>query len=453
MPLPTLRPILAPALAALLLAACGGGDGGGSSVAPPASCSVADQKDWLVRYLDDAYFWGRLAPRPDAAGFDDLDAFFQARLYDGSSPDFPRRDRWSGFSSTESFQRFYGEGATMGYGVAVAGLELERDGSKPLFVRYVEPASPAAAQGVVRGDQVLAINGRAAAELIAADDFAALTASEEGQTLTLQLQRAGVERTVSLRSAVFTLRPVQDATVASSPGGRRFGYLMVKDMITQTQPALEAAFLRFRAEGVSEVVLDLRYNGGGLVSVGGRVASYLAGPGQAGRTYALLRYRERNSGNNQRFAFESLPSAITPTRVLVLAGRRTCSASEQLINGLRGVGLTVEVIGEASCGKPVGSVPVNQCSRAWSIINFESVNDRGEGRYWDGIAPTCAVAENFSAPMNDAADALYRAALARIDGAACPSPSASGTARPLSAGREPVFRPRRSDERQDMIPR
>mgnify|MGYP002783546088 FL=1 len=445
---------LVPLAALALLAACGGGGGdsdGGAAAGPAASCGLEDQKTWLARYLDQNYFWYRQAPRPDPARFGNLDDFFEASLYDGSDPAFPR-DRWSGWTSAESFQRFYGDGATMGYGVAVAGLELDRDGSRPLWVRYVEPASPAALAGVVRGDQVLAINGRAASEVVAADDFAALTAAVEGDTLTLRLRRAGAERTVVLRAAVFPLTPVQGVQVSTTPGGRKLGYLKVKDMVSQALPAVDAAFARFRAEGVQDIVLDLRYNGGGLVSTSGRIASYLAGPGNVGRTYAQLRYADRASASNQRFVFERVSGTALP-RVLVLAGRRTCSASEQLVNGLRGVGVQVELIGEASCGKPVGFVPVQSCSRSWSIVNFESVNERGEGRYWDGFAPTCAVAEDFQSPPQSPADPLFAAAQARADGAACPAATADGRARPLAAtGRWPRGSAR-TDERQDMIPR
>jgi carboxyl-terminal processing protease len=445
------RPWGAALVAALLLVACGGGDGGsGGNVAGPASCSVADQQSWLVNYLDDAYFWYAQAPRPDPSVFTDVESFFQARLYDGSDSRFPR-DRWSGSSSSESFSRFYGEGATMGYGLSVAGLELERDGSRPLFVRYVEPLSPAATQGVQRGDEVLAINGRSAGELIAADDFAALTASAEGERLTLELRRAGASRSVVLTAAVFTLTPVQGVDVITTPGGRRLGVLMVKDMISQSHPALEAAFARFRSEGVNELVLDIRYNGGGLVSTGNRLASHIAG-GSAGRTYALLRHSDKQPGRNQRFAFEALASSLNLTRVLVLQGRRTCSASEQVVNALRGVGLTVELIGEASCGKPVGFVPVTQCSRTWSVVNFESVNERGEGRYWDGFVPTCAVAERFDRAARASGDPLFDAALARADGAACPVAAGDGRASPLGARPGPARVPPKRDEPAVMLP-
>jgi hypothetical protein len=444
---------LAPLLLAALLAACGGGgdDRSGGGVALPASCSVDDQKAWLVRYLDQSYFWYQLAPRPDPAGFTDLDAFFRERLYDGSDPAFPR-DRWSGFTSSENFQRFFGEGASMGYGVTVAALELERDGSRPLWVRYVEPASPAALAGVARGDEVLALDGRPAGEAVAADDLGMLTAAKEGDELSLRLRRDGVERTVALRAAVYPLTPVQGVSVRTTPGGRKLGYVMVKDMITQAAPGIDAAFVRFRAEGVQDVVLDLRYNGGGFVSTSANLSSYVAGSAGAGRTFALLRFNDRSSASEQRFVFGNLSNIPARSRVWVLAGRRTCSASEQLVNGLRGIGVEVELIGEATCGKPVGSVPVQACSRSWSIVNFESVNARGEGRYWDGFAPTCAVAEDFRSPQSDPADPLFGAALARADGRACPA-VAEGRAMPLSARERRARSGRASDERQDMIPR
>jgi hypothetical protein len=203
---------------------------------------------------------------------------------------------------------------------------------------------------------------------------------------------------------------------------------------------------------VQEVVLDLRYNGGGLVSTSARLASHVAGSANAGRTYAQLRYNDRSTGSNQRFGFDPLVNMPTRPRVWVLAGRRTCSASEQLVGGLRGIGIEVELIGEATCGKPVGFVPVQACSRSWSIVNFESVNERGEGRYWDGFSPTCAVPEDFLSPQNDPADALFGAALARADGAACPA-VADGRAVPLAVRERRARDWRRGDERQDMIPR
>ena len=114
----------------------------------------------------------------------------------------------------------------------------------------------------------------------------------------------------------------------------------------------------------------------------------------------------------------------------------TCSASEQVINGLKGAGLNVVTIGEASCGKPVGFVPVSSCARTYSVVNFESVNQRNEGRYFDGFAPTCAVAEDFSVAQGGNADPLMAAAKRAADSGLCPAGTSSADrAFPLAARR------------------
>ena len=407
----------------MLLAACGGDSG---YDAPPAvaECSVAGQKAWLGDYMNEWYFWYRISPRPDPAPYADVQGYFDALLYTGSSPDFPR-DRYSGSQTTESFNRFFGDGASLGYGISVAGLELNRNGTLPLFVRYVEPLSPAGvqgAQGVQRGDRVLTVNGRPVSELIVADDFSALTPQQAGDTLTLLLRRNGFDRTVTLSATIFNLTPVTGTSVTTTAGGRRLGYVSVKDMVSQALAPLETAFSRFRADGVQDLVVDLRYNGGGLVSTGATLASYIAGTRGNNLNYASLLYNDKRAGsNNTSYRFTSQGSALSLPRVFVLMGRRTCSASEQLINGLRGAGVEVVAVGETTCGKPVGFLPTSSCGRTYSVVNFESVNQRNEGRYFDGFAATCAVAEDFSTAQGSSADPLMRAARQVADTGVCPA--------------------------------
>ena len=422
----------------LALAGCGGGGStADEGVVGSAECSVDAQKTWLSGYMEEWYFWNRITPRPAPAANQSVADYFNALLYTGTDPAFPA-DRWSGSRSTESYNRFFGDGQTLGYGVSVAGLEILDSPNEPLRVRYVEPASPAATAGVRRGDQVLTLNGRPAAEVAAANDFAALTADAAGQTLVLRLRNvAGAERSVALTSAIFALTPLPQDQIVTSPNGQRLGYVVVKDMLSQVNAPLDAAFARLRTAGAQAVVLDLRYNGGGLVSVSGTVASYLAGTRGQGQVYASLLYNDRRAGtNNNVFRFSAQSQAIQALRVYVLTGERTCSASEQLINGLRGVGVDVVTIGDATCGKPFGFLPAARCGTTYSAVNFESVNARGEGRYFDGFAATCRVAEDFRQPLGSSTEPLLAAALTHADTGVCPAAAAAageGQARALSA--------------------
>jgi hypothetical protein len=442
MPMPRFLRAVACAMP-VLLSACGGGGGddGGAGACPSAAASgsVADRQDWLRCYFNDAYLWYQLSPNPSPLGFSTVDAYFDALLYDGGDA-IPGgggalwpADIYSSFQSTESFNRFYSDGQTLGYGVAVNGLEAVAQGATRLFVRYVEPLSPAArsaaiAGGLQRGDEIIAVNGTPVATLIAADDFNVLTPNAAADLLRLDVRRGTNPLVnVTLAAAVFALTPVQSGQVVQSQNGRRLGYVFIKDMISQVAAPLSTTMNSFRNQGIDELVLDLRYNGGGLVSMGGTVASYASGSPQAGKVYTRLLYNDKQSGGNQTFTFSDPGAWSGFSRVFVLMGERTCSASEQVINGLRGVGVNVVAVGDITCGKPVGSLPPDDGrGTTYSVINFEGVNARNEGRYFDGLAPTCPVAEDLSQPIGDTGagdnigDPLLVAAAYHADNGACP---------------------------------
>ena len=435
---------------AAALAGCGGG--GGSSTGTPnagVDCSVPAQQTWLSDYMNEWYFWYRQAPAPAPASYPTLDSYFAARLFTGDATF--ARDRYSFSQSTTSFDQFYGEGKTLGYGVFVAGVEVTGRPDLPLRVRYVEPLSDAAARGLQRGDEVLALNGRAASDAIAANDFSALTPRAAGDTLVLRLRGPAGERSVTLTASAYTLTPVSGGTLLRSPAGRSIGYVMIKDMISQTAPGLQSAFAQFKTAGVTELVLDLRYNGGGLVSTAGEVASYASGARANGGVFATLAFNDkRAAANNQTFSFSSPAAALALPRVFVLMGSRTCSASELVINGLRGIGIEVVAIGSASCGKPVGFLPAAHCDTTFNVVNFESLNARGQGRYFDGIAPTCAVADDLTHALGAADEALVGAARAYADTGACPA-TASLAVAPTRRGIGAVTT--EPGERQGMVAR
>jgi carboxyl-terminal processing protease len=120
----------------------------------------------------------------------------------------------------------------------------------------------------------------------------------------------------------------------------------------------------------------------------------------------------------------ALASAPGPAfaRVVVLTGARTCSASELVVNGLKPFA-DVVTIGGTTCGKPFGFNPVSSCGNTFSAVNFESFNAQGQGRYYNGIAATCPVADDFSGELGDAGEKLTAAALSYLATGVCPAAS------------------------------
>jgi carboxyl-terminal processing protease len=432
----------------LALASCGGGSDRGA----PLSCSVTDQKIWLRDYMNDAYFWYRSAPDPDPEGGDTLAQYFDARLFKGDST-FPA-DRWSYFQPTADFNLFFGDGKTLGYGVSVAGLEVEGQPDMPLMVRYVAPDSPAERAGVVRGDQILSINGTPASELIAAADFSLLSPQASGDRLVLELLDGPASISVTLSAEVYDITPVENAQVVQSAGGRRLGYVFVNNMISQALDPLNAAFQQFKDAGVQDLVLDMRYNGGGLVDVAKALASYVSGRLTAGQPFAKLLYSDRLSDNNQTFEFSEYNNSLSLDRVFVLAGPRTCSASELVANGLRPF-IDVVLVGDATCGKPFGFLPQGDgdCGNTYSVVNFESVNADNEGRYVDGLAPTCNAIDDTSRPIGDVEDSLLVTAASYADNGVCPATGAVRDAPKAATPRPKAKRLIEPGQRPAMIPR
>ena len=413
------------ALACLVaLSACGGG--GDSTPEPTATdapgCDVTSQKDWLRAYMADQYFWTGTAPNPDPAGYSTVQSYYDALLFTGDA--VVPKDKWSYITPTAAYNQFFGAGKTMSYGVFVNGVE----GVLPLRLRYIEPQSPAALAGLKRGDIIVSANARSASELITSKDFSLLTPTNVGDTLNLQIDSgtgAGA-RAVTLTAASFDLTPVSSAQVLTLPGGTKAGYVLLKDFISQSEAPLTAAFANFRAQRATELIIDLRYNGGGLLSTSNLLASLVAGATSSGQVFTQLNRNARNQAANTTFRLTTAPAPAF-SRVVVLTGSRTCSASELLVNGLKPY-VNVITVGAVTCGKPFGFYPVDRCGSTFSAVNFETVNGAGQGRYYNGIAPICPAADDFKGELGTASEALTAVAADYLRTGVCSTVSVPLTA-------------------------
>jgi carboxyl-terminal processing protease len=185
-----------------------------------------------------------------------------------------------------------------------------------------------------------------------------MAAGSKDLASSVMLRRAGQERSVVLTAAVFALTPVNGAAVVTSPSGRKLGYVVVKDMISQALDATGHGLCqlpvgRCAGRGAGPA-LQRRWPGQHRGHGGFPMWPAAAVPG---RTYAhrLLYNDKRAAANNQSFAFSTPAAGLGLRRAIVLMGPRTCSASEQVINGLLGAGIEVLAVGDTTCGKPVAS--------------------------------------------------------------------------------------------------
>jgi len=287
----------------------------------------------------------------------------------------------------------------------------------------------------------------------------------ESHTFSIMDEGAATPRTVTLVSADITATPVQNVHTLTA-GGNLVGYMLFNDHIATAESELVAAFSQLQTAGVHDLVLDIRYNGGGYLDIASEVAYMIAGPGPTtSQTFELDQFNSKNPTVNpftntaitplgfhsttQGFlttAGQALPT-LNLTRVFVLTGGGTCSASESIINSLQGVNVQVIQIGTTTCGKPYGFYPADNCGVTYFSIQFQGINAKNFGNYPDGFTPAntiatqgvlvpgCSVADDFSHALGDNAEALLASALSYMANGVCPLPPSSvEPASPLQTG-------------------
>ena len=345
-------------------------------------------------------------------------------------------------------------GIEAGYGFEVAIVQSTPP--REVRVALTEPNTPAAAAAIARGARILFVDG---VDLVTsnsvADLNAALFPTGAGQAHSFRIQDLdGTVRTVTLTSAQITNTPVQNVRTLATGSGK-VGYLLFNDHVATSEKLLVDAINQFKADGVTDLVLDIRYNGGGTLAIASELAYMVAGAtATSGKVFERLQFNRKNpfglSEADASTPFQSTGVGLSVSdglalpqlglsRVTVLTGPDTCSASESIINGLRGVNVQVNVIGTTTCGKPYGFIPQDNCGTTYFAIQFKGVNNLGDGDYADGIAPTCTVGDDFGHALGDPAEARLAAALTFRDTGKCPAATVATTLRFNLSGGEPLL--------------
>ena len=247
------------------------------------------------------------------------------------------------------------------------------------------------------------------------------------------------------------------ASLAPTPYSTVSDYI---DALAATARAQRAAFATFKQQGITQVVVDLRYNGGGAITIADLFNNLLGGNRQTSDVMGYTAFRASKASNNTTTYFAPQAESIVPTRLAFIGTGGTASASELVVNRtLPYMGSNTGLIGANTYGKPVGQIALDksECDDRLRVIAISIQNANQQGGYYNGLASvvpaSCKAGDDLTRKMGDPQEASTRAALDFLQGKTCTPISAStATAQSLSGGARKLLQPERPSVAQRDVP-
>jgi carboxyl-terminal processing protease len=385
-------------------------------------------RDSIYLYSKEAYYWndglpdyGTFNPR-GYSGSSDLDAvqkevnaISQYKINPATnlpyeySTSSPGTAKYSFIDNGQTSTSLGGTKADYGFAItAIANTDFR--------VRYVYPGSPAGNANMHRADQIITINTRSNLDISVTTDYNFVVNALGTSPLSMTLRRPdNTTYSVTLTSVTYTANPVLLYKVLDGGSGKKVGYVVFNTFTSPANatPKLDEAFNNFTANGVTDLVVDLRYNGGGYVSTSEYLANLIVPAAKSGGTMyssyfnstlqnnqeVLLKKQYARDANNNLYNYGQVDYSIAGntvkfakkgslgvSRVFFIVTGSTASASELAINNLRPQ-MDVKLIGRTTYGKPVGFFAINISNYQLYVPEFETKNSAGQGGYYTGMLP------------------------------------------------------------------
>ena len=361
----------------------------------------SDLNEFVYSVMSEWYLWYDKTPDIDYNYYSSPEEVLEAMLYRPT-------DKWSFITDTATFSSYYQNGEYVGLGVGLAW-----DKNNELRVSFVFNDGAMGRAGVKRGWKVLKINKIAVADI--SDISAALGKNKVGESILLTLESLeGTTSEILFVKSVVNLNAVLHKSI-HQVGSKKVGYLVFQTFIDPAEQELDAAFDYFIAEGVSDLVLDLRYNGGGSTSIANHLAELIGGSQVAGKLFYKLIHNNKKTPENKNITLKSnISRSLNLDHLMVIAGSQTASASELIINGLSPY-LDVKVVGENTAGKPVGMYAWKYSDRVLVPISFSLKNSLDFGEYYDGLPADANCYDDVSKDFGDPNESCLKQALYYIE--------------------------------------
>jgi len=411
-------------LVIILFSGCGGSSNeagvGQGIVAQPQSCDINSQKQFIFDVMHDTYLWFDQIPSVDISDFDTVTETLNALR----AP----QDRFSFINSKAANDSFFNEGTFEGFGFRSV-INAERDA---YLIAYVFDNSPSGAANWERTDRITAVNGVSSTQIISGNGLsAALSGLQVGDTATFTIGSLNQEASDQiLTKALVTMNTVLISEVVQTQS-QTIGYIALSSFIENTSNEFSDAIDSMNAANINELVLDLRYNGGGRVIASRNVASYIGGDNTKDFDYNKTLHNRKYTSSNSSNAFQDFSNALDISRIYVLTTASTCSASELVMNSLSPF-VEVIQIGGTTCGKPVGMYGKEFCDQIILPIEFQSVNHNDEGDYFDGLFADCAAFDDLTHEFADPQEVMFSTAIFHMNNSNCPAVNTVQTKRSLT---------------------
>ena len=395
--------------------------------APATTVAV---NEFIETVMNDVYLWYLEVPDIDIRYEFDSKAYFDKLLYVD--------DKWSWVTDDVQALENSFQGIEKSYGWSLSFWMVSNNGTIYAPVEFVYPSTPAEKAGIKRGDFIIKMNG---ADITENNYMDLLNATSVSITFG-QVGTSGIinEKTVSMTAQELNLDPVQFTKIIEH-GGHKIGYLFYAQFIENYNTSLDVALQSFRDNQVTDVILDLRYNPGGTISAAQHLCSSLAPIDVVNGEKTLVKFQwndkyqsyweEKNIQEQLGAGFlSSVPLKMGLSKLYIITGQGTASASELTITGLKPY-MNVKTVGETTYGKYTASTtmkPEDFYTNAsdykdfanWAVqpIIIKYANSQGVTEFKDGFIADIPVDDDLfsSIPLGDKNEAMLKTAIEDITG-------------------------------------
>ncbi|GAO29883.1 S41 family peptidase [Geofilum rubicundum] len=381
------------------------------------SAEVLKINKFIYDNMNALYYWNEEMPDLNYREETDSEEYFYKLLKD---PD----DRWSFITDDIDALENYFEGVFKSPGYSIQGYFVNENSSQVVFiVEYVYRNSPASEAGLRRGDLFYKINGK----ILTSENYQELLALDDkvitlGQ-MTQEGQITAIEPAISVQSKEDLVQHPILATSITETETATIGYLAYASFIASYDDELAQVFTDFKAAGVDELVLDLRYNGGGSVATAQKLASMIVPAAANQQIFIREKYNDFLSQYNFDLKFDVEANNLNLERVYVLTTSGTASASEMIIYGLAPY-MDVFQIGDETHGKYYASITWSdnmeepeKRTHNWAIqpIVIKSENVDNSINYLVGLAPDYELDDiRYNADLGDPEEHFLAVAIEHI---------------------------------------